>query len=364
MKRIFCRLTALFCILVVLSTAVLAYSTPQDIDHRDLDELMGEFMALNGLDETNFSMSYYNTVTGESYAFNDKKFMVAASTFKLPLNMYYYEMERDGLIASDASIPRTEHPLNDCHRMSLVHSDNEVSIAMLYNLGIFREYKECMMKYFTMPRSEIAYEYWVDNYYCTNMMMDALKYLFYNGEQFPEMLAYMKQAQPDSYFRAHVKDWPVAHKYGFFDGAINDVGIIFTPEPFCLAVYTYNTDHTIVPDVAALVTDYNVSHIGPEKPRPDPGKTGVEDLDTPTLQKPGISDGGADGSDGPSAEPAIPQAPSEPQSVLQPQSAFEWWMIPVALGVFVIGGGFTLVILRSDRSKSRYERRWKDHFEQ
>lgn len=361
MKRSFCRLTALLCILVLLSTAALAYSTPQDIAKRDLDELMGEFMALNGLDETNFSMSYYNTVTGESYAFNDKAFMVAASTFKLPLNLYYYEMERDGLIASDAAIPRTDHLLNDCHRMSLVWSDNDVSIAMLYNLGTFREYKECMMKYFTMPRSEIDYVYWVDNYYCTNMMMDALKYLFYNGEQFPEMLEYMKQAQPTSYFRTYVKDWPVAHKYGFFDGAVNDAGIFFTPEPFCLAVYTYGTEQTVLPEVAALVTDYNVSHIGPETPKPDPGKTGVEDLETPTLEQPGIS---AQPQPQEPAEPVLPQTPSEPQSVPQPQSAFEWWMVPLALGVFLVGGGFTTAVLRSGRGKGRYERRWKDHFEQ
>lgn len=361
MKRFFRRLTALLCISVLLTTAVSAYTAPDDIGNRDLDELMGEFMALNELDETNFSMSYYNTVTGEAYTFNDKKFMVAASTFKLPLNMYYYEMERDGLIAPDATIPRTEHPLNDCHRMSLVHSNNEVSIAMLYNLGIFREYKECMMKYFTMPRSEIAYDYWVDNYYCTNMMMDALKYLFYNGEQFPEMLGYMKQAQPTSYFRTHVRDWPVAHKYGFFEGAVNDVGIFFTPEPFLLAVYTYGTEETVLPDVAALVADYNLTHIGPEKPKPDPGKTGVEDLNTPTLEQPDMP---VQPQPQNPTEPLLPQTPSEPQPVPQPQSAFEWWMIPVALGVFLIGGGITAALIHAGQRKGRYERRWKEHFEE
>ena len=56
----------------------------------ELAPVIEEYMAEHGLNAQNFSMSYYNTVTGESYAFNDKKFMVAASTFKVPVNMYYY----------------------------------------------------------------------------------------------------------------------------------------------------------------------------------------------------------------------------------------------------------------------------------
>ena len=30
-----------------------------------------------------------------------------------------------------------------------------------------------------------------------------------------------------------------------------------------------------------------------------------------------------------------------------PESAFEWWMIPVALGTFALGGGIVLLSLHS-----------------
>ena len=48
-------------------------------------------------------------------------------------------------------------------------------------------------RYFTMTDDEIDPKYYQDNYYCTRMMMDALKYLYAHADEFPEMLgaAYM-----------------------------------------------------------------------------------------------------------------------------------------------------------------------------
>ena len=69
-----------------------------------LETRVAQFMEENYLNEQNFSMSYYNTVTGESYAFEDTHMMVAASTYKLPLNLYYYQQELAGEIAPDALI--------------------------------------------------------------------------------------------------------------------------------------------------------------------------------------------------------------------------------------------------------------------
>ena len=40
-------------------------------DGRTLAEIMADFMAENGVGEDNFALSYYNTVTGERYDFNE-----------------------------------------------------------------------------------------------------------------------------------------------------------------------------------------------------------------------------------------------------------------------------------------------------
>ncbi len=228
-----------------------------------LTAVMDEFLADYGLNEGNFSLCYYNTVTGEEYRFNDEAFMIAASTYKLPLNLYYYELEAAGDVSPQTVIGGVT--LADAHYQSLVWSNNDVSIDMLYNLGTFRTYKELMCRYFTMDEADIDYIYWVDNYYCTSMMLDALKHLYAGRAQFTEMLDYMAQAQPGQYIDRYIGErYDVAHKYGYFvddeEGvtAVNDTAVVYAEDPFLLAVYTANAPggETVVGRAAEVLADY------------------------------------------------------------------------------------------------------------
>ena len=222
-----------------------------------LEARVAQFMEENYLNEQNFSMSYYNTVTGESYAFEDTHMMVAASTYKLPLNLYYYQQELAGEIAPDALIAGV-YRLSDCHYQSLVWSNNVISEAMLYQIGSFQEYKQTMRTFTDMTDDEIDPRYYSGNLYCTRMMMDALKYLYDHAADYEEMLSYMKEASPQNgYFRKYVTECEVAHKYGSFEGAENDTGIIYAGQPFLLAVYTQNVaGEEICAKAARLMKDY------------------------------------------------------------------------------------------------------------
>lgn len=222
-----------------------------------LEARVAQFMEENYLNEQNFSMSYYNTVTGESYAFEDTHMMVAASTYKLPLNLYYYQQELAGEIAPDALIAGV-YRLSDCHYQSLVWSNNEISEAMLYQIGSFQEYKQTMRTFTDMTDDEIDPRYYSGNLYCTRMMMDALKYLYDHAADYEEMLSYMKEANPQNgYFRKYVTECEVAHKYGSFEGAENDTGIIYAGQPFLLAVYTQDVaGEEICAKAARLMKDY------------------------------------------------------------------------------------------------------------
>ena len=222
-----------------------------------LEARVVQFMEENYLNEQNFSMSYYNTVTGESYAFEDTHMMVAASTYKLPLNLYYYQQELAGEIAPDALIAGV-YRLSDCHYQSLVWSNNEISEAMLYQIGSFQEYKRTMRTFTDMTDDEIDPRYYSGNLYCTRMMMDALTYLYDHAADYEEMLSYMKEASPQNgYFRKYVTECEVAHKYGSFEGAENDTGIIYAGQPFLLAVYTQDVaGEEICAKAARLMKDY------------------------------------------------------------------------------------------------------------
>ena len=92
----------------------------EDADEPSLAELFDEFRAARNLTEDNFAISYYDTVTGESYDWNETHMMIAGSTFKLPLNLYYYELENAGEIAPDALITQGGATLDWCHYLSIV----------------------------------------------------------------------------------------------------------------------------------------------------------------------------------------------------------------------------------------------------
>ena len=338
MKHWMQRCILLLALLLTITASVGAYEVPTDFSEITIDDAVEEFMQAHGLNASNFSVSYTNTVTGERYAYNDKAFMVAASTYKLPLNMYYYELEHQGTMAPDVYISRVGGTLDEAHYQSLVYSNNDMSIGMLYNLGEFRDYKNLMKRYFTMPEEEIEYVYYVDNYYCTNMMMDALLHLYEYRADFDEMIGYMKQAQPGEYFKAGVTDYEVAHKYGVFEGAVNDVGIIYTPQPFLLAVYTQGVSAQVVSDAAKLFTAYTLWQ--------DPPESEGQQLE---LEVNYIPDEPAEEED----ELPVVELTQQEERPLD-KTAFEWWMVLVALGVFCIGGG--IVILMVSKKKKLEEK--------
>jgi len=304
--------------------------------------------------------------------------MVAASTFKLPLNLYYYEKENAGELAPDTLITQGGATLDLCHYLSIVESNNEISHALLYRIGTFPEYKEAMRKYFTMTDDEIDPKYYQNNYYCTRMMMDTLKYLYERQDDFPELIDYMKKANPQNgYFRAKVTEMDVAHKYGSFEGAENDVGIFYAEHPFLLAVYTQGVGEAVVQDAARLAADYNAQQTENYKQQQlqeqldafeaekEARMAQAEQLAEQArlslqaqreTEKKAAQEAVLPEAADNAPEAAAPEAPSEdaeePASVFQfnPDN-FEWWMIAVAAAVLVLGSGGVLLIWKTGKLK-------------
>lgn len=351
------RALAALLLAALLAVTAAAYEVPPDLEAMTLEEAMADFMDQNGLNSDNFALSYYNTVTGEAYGYNETHMMVAASTFKLPLNLYYYDLEHAGELASDTYIAGAGTTLDDAHYQSLVWSNNEVSIGMLYNLGDFRTYKELMRKYFTMTDEEIEYIYFADNYYCTRMMVEALQYLYENSADFEEMIDYMKEAQPGEYFKAGVpEEYEVAHKYGWYEGAVNDVGIIYTEEPYLLAVYTQDVGAQVVADAAALCTAYNLAHIQPPEPEPEPEpENPMHELEGTPLEIEEVDLPEEPEETPPEEETAPPETMTQPEQPDAPDPAepeavpVPWWL-PAGAAVVLLA----LILLVASARRRRY----------
>ncbi len=353
-----------------------------------LCERFDAFRAQYNLTDSNFAVSYYNTVTGEHYDWNETHMIVAASTFKLPLNLYYYKLENEGEIAPDTLITQGGATLERCHYLSLVESNNELSNALLYRIGNFRDYKDAMRTFFTMTDEEIDAKYYQDNYYCTRMMMDTLTYLYDHADEFTEMIDYMKRSFPQNgFFRTYVTEMEVAHKYGSFEGAENDVGIFYAEQPFLLAVYTQNVGQDVVAQAARLAADYTQEQIELEHARQKQAEldAALAAFEAEKEARMNEAQQRAEAAreeqlrlwqqaqDEAHAEQARQEAlaakAAEDASAQQASQSnaqraldfrfdaenFAWWMIPVALLVLLLGGGgIWLIVRRGKRTMKHY----------
>lgn len=210
------------------------YQIPEDWTAADV---INWFIVNYGLDAETFAIEFYCPATGERCGWNENTFMLAASTYKLPLNMYYYEKQNAGVWSDTMEIGGTT--LANAHYQSIVWSMNEISHEMLYNLGSYSTYKSLMLQsYGGMDKSEMPNEFWSNNYYSPHFMLNTLIYLYEHLDEFEELHGYMLQAMPGRYLQKYCGSVEVAHKYGTLQGHENDVGILFTEQPFLLAIYT------------------------------------------------------------------------------------------------------------------------------
>ncbi|MGN1023421.1 MAG: serine hydrolase [Lachnospiraceae bacterium] len=214
-----------------------------------------DVIAANGLNADNFSISYENLATGDSLYWNELTIMTPASTYKLPLNMYYYDAEARGEMSEDDTIPGVGLSLAECHYKSLVLSDNPSSEAMLANVS-FSDFRQYVTRYFTLSSDEIGDTYWHRNFYCTRMMADIASYLYQNAGSYGDCIVYLKQAMPGMYFRRYITDCEIAQKYGRLNGWENCVGIVYGRTPFALCVYTYGQSEDLVAKIAKAVYDF------------------------------------------------------------------------------------------------------------
>ena len=248
-RRVF-LLLALSLLLLPHAAAADALAEEYGFETSSLDEIMAQFMASYGLNEGNFSVAYYATGDHAEYRFADDTYRVAGSLFKVPLNMYYYDLERTGAISQNLTI-------------------GGWSLSTLHRLGSFRQYRELMTRFCDQ---DYPAAYYADNNINAGYMLAVLKQLYENQDDYAELIGYMKQGAPGQYFQHYVDEYDVAHKYGYFEGAVNDCAIIFTPEPFLLTALTQDVAYAeiVLGRLAELLTAYTVYQTESRAPAPEP----------------------------------------------------------------------------------------------
>ncbi len=206
----------------------------------------------NGIDHEKVAYCITDLEHNIKYSMNEKDEFIAASIYKLPLAMLYYDkvnegeytldstftysgyMHEDaGVISSDYGIG-SQVPLSDLLNDLIIYSDNDAGHILYENLGGWKEYKEAMTKY-TDSISENYYT--MDNVTTANTMNDVVTYLYDHKEDYKGLIKNMEKAKPGEYLDRDTQ-LSMPQKYGMYDYALNSVGFVECNTSYSIVVLT------------------------------------------------------------------------------------------------------------------------------
>ena len=186
------------------------------------------------------------------YSMNEKDEFIAASIYKLPLAMLYYDKVNDGeytldstftysgYMHEDAGVVSSNYgigsqiPLSDLLDDLIEYSDNDAGHILYENLGGWKEYKEAMTKY----TDSISENYYTeDNVSTANTMNDVVTYLYEHKEDYKDLIENMEKAEPGEYLDRDTQ-LSMPQKYGMYDSALNSVGFVECNTPYSIVVLT------------------------------------------------------------------------------------------------------------------------------
>ena len=227
----------LFLLPVATASAAAQGSSGYDFSQITLEDAMADFISRNQLDGGNYAVSYTFTGTGETYQYHETTYFVGGSIYKLPLCMLYRDKIDRGEM-TEQTIFSNGVSFSDMEFEILVHSNNDYGLYLLRRWPQFRSYRLELAQYTEMDPDTLDPLYYADNNFCTAFFLQILEYLYTNRDLYATEISYLEQAQPGEYLRRYVDAVPVAQKYGWYDGAVNTVGIVETDTPYLIAVFT------------------------------------------------------------------------------------------------------------------------------
>jgi beta-lactamase class A len=205
-----------------------------------------------------YGVYFIDLATGESFGINDRDEYIAASTSKLPMNVFLYTKIESGEVDPESKLQYlkedfesgtgviqnsafgTEYTVRETSKLSIIHSDNCGINMIIRVLGI-----ENICKYILDLGGDIYY----DDHHRTSphdlgLVTQELYRLYLNNpELYGELINNMENTDWNDRINSQLpKEVKVAHKIGNQTRTSNDVGIVFASHPYVLAVMTDNVD--------------------------------------------------------------------------------------------------------------------------
>lgn len=203
-----------------------------------LEEKIQAYLEKNDIDSDDIAYCITDLESGEEISLHKYDDCVAASTYKLPLAMYYYEKVNAGELDLDDALPLySRWPLEELLYDTIVYSNNETAEVLYENLGGYGSFKTAITCF--SDEKEYSKDYFNENVLTCAYMQDVLSYLYENQADFEELMDYLQIAQPETYLNYTIQV-DAYQKYGSYSGHENSVGLVLSCDsPYSIAIYTY-----------------------------------------------------------------------------------------------------------------------------
>lgn len=241
------------------------HTRAQDTDEY-FDGVMRELLTRYGAKEENVYAGYLNLVTGEEHYWQGDEFVIAASMYKVPLNMMVAEKISKGELVWDEKYVNV--PYDEVLEQTLLYSSNEWAMFLWSEFGSYADYRRAIAPYMGIDTETVEAAYFDNNEFTPRQMIHCLKLLYDEPDRFPRILETMKRAEPERFFRLNEQRFEIAHKYGYVTDwswvYMNDCGIVFTDEPIAIVMFTVNVDEqeALLSDFCTAMCDYTQERIG------------------------------------------------------------------------------------------------------
>ncbi|UNT96884.1 serine hydrolase [Allobaculum mucilyticum] len=264
-----------------MRSAIDAVVVPGELD--DLGDQIRQYLVDHQINQDDISWAVQDLTTNAIVeSDNATEYFTAASTYKLPLCMYYYEQIAEGKINPSDSLLYSEKmreaedkenlnqpihrkfkvgdmiQIDELLEAALLYSDNIAGHMLYENLGGYEEFKKIVARYSPLEQGE---EFYKDNVMSSDYMMRLLNIVYNTPGTFNDLKYWLQQATLETYLNRTLHGHYI-QKIGNIDEVRNAGGISNGTPPFSLSIYSRigkQEGQYVIDDLGVLVNDYFVN---------------------------------------------------------------------------------------------------------
>lgn len=229
----------------------LSYEERLNILYSDNYNIIDKVKIYLGDESANLGFIYYDLTTNEKASINEDMEFIAASTYKVGLNLLYYSLASTGKINLNDIITYTyedyeegtgilqdydgyDLSIQDLLDLSIVYSDNIATNMLGRTLGGHANVRN---ELYNLLDIEFDAE---SNTITPNIELEVLKYIYDNktNPNFSHLIEVLTNTDFHDRLDKYLPYEMVAHKVGTNEEYVHDVGLFLTDKPYILIMYT------------------------------------------------------------------------------------------------------------------------------